>query len=137
MVAPTPHKLKVISGTVQPCRENTDALEVEPITEIPDPPNWFSNPFAIIEFQRLAPYMVRYKLLTPLNIGAFATLCDLYGRYVENSLAGRQTDAATLGQMRGYWVEFGLTPLSQGKLKNPDAGNSTPKNKFNGNGKRA
>lgn len=136
MPARTPHNLKVISGTVQPCRVEPESVSWEPLTEVPPAPPWLNNYLAVEEWQRITPFLIRLKLMSEGDIPAVATMCDLYAGYICAALEGRKVDASTIAQMRGLWADFGMTPLSRSKIRNPDTPKN-PKSKFGSNGKRA
>jgi phage terminase small subunit len=137
MSARKPAHLRVISGTDRPDRADTGAeLPAEELLqEIPEPPAWLTDPYAVLEWMRLAPILIRLKFLTEGNLGALAELCACHGDLVAERLAGRIPTASSVGQYRALLVEFGLTPMSQGKLRIPGAEGDSG-NKFQRNGSK-
>lgn len=131
-----PQQLKVISGTDQPCRrDDTPSLfQEEPLELQPDPPAWLVNPYAQAEWRRLCPILVANKLLTESSLQSLGVLCAVYGKIVQLYAAGESPIASQLAQYRGLAAEFGLTPLSQAKMK--PAAPSEKKNRFSGYGRR-
>lgn len=129
--------LKVIAGTVQPCRDSHVPLaELPLVEETPAAPDWLPNAHAVKEWDRLAPILVANKLLTRAGLSAFGTMCSLHGKLVQLWAAGESPNAAMLGQYRGLINDFGLTPVAQGKVR--PVGEPAPAgNKFQSNGKRA
>lgn len=130
-----PTKLKVISGTVQPCRENKNAgAEFAPLSEIPDAPDWLPID-GVTEFERLAQILHNQKLLTDACLMPLAVLCGTYAKIVQQFKAGTMPTASQITQYRLLCVEFGLTPVSQGKV-NAGALDDKKANKFAKNGQR-
>lgn len=129
-----PRSLKVVSGTERPDRAETPAVELPIISEVPSAPDWLPNAHAVKEWDRLAPILVANKLLTEAGLSAFGQLCALHGKVVQLYAAGEAPVASMVGQLRGLINDFGLTPVSQGKVKG--AGEAPADNAFSRNGKR-
>jgi phage terminase small subunit len=130
-----PIALKQVSGTVQPSRVEIPLVEYEAIDYVPDPPDWLPNAHAVKEWNRLAPFLNRYKLLNEGALSSLGMLCSLHGKLVQLFSAGESPNASMIGSYRNLINDFGLTPVAQGKVKpmtNEDKGN-----KFASNGKRA
>lgn len=130
-----PRALKVVSGTVQPSRDEIPAVELPPVSDVPTPPDWMPNAHAIKEWNRLAPILVANKLLTEAGLGAFGQLCALHGKLVQLWAAGEAPVASMVAQYRNLINDFGLTPVAQGKVKL--VGEEPAGNKFAQRGKRA
>ncbi len=130
--------LKLISGTTRNDRPAPPPPSEDFLTEIPEPPNYLTNPHAVLEWMRLAPILIRIKFLTQGSLASFAELCACHGDLVSMRLAGHVPTASSIGQYRALLVEFGLTPLSQGKVRQAGAGAGGPSgNKFGNNAKPA
>jgi phage terminase small subunit len=136
MASKKPQSLKIISGTDQPCRRDDGAqlFVEEPLTEAPPPPDWLPNAHAMREWNRLAPILAVNKLLTESSMQSLGVLCACYGKIVQLYAAGESPNASQLAQYRGMAAEFGLTPLSQSRLK-PNA-EPEKENRFSKHGKR-
>jgi phage terminase small subunit len=130
-----PRALKVVSGTVQPSRDEKPTVEIPPVLHVPSPPDWMPNAHAIKEWNRLAPILVANKLLTEAGLGAFGQLCALHGKLVQLWAAGEAPVASMVAQYRNLINDFGLTPVAQGKVK--PVGEEPAGNKFSQRGKRA
>ena len=128
-----PRALKVIQGTLQPCRDIPQA-EFAGVTEVPNAPDWLPNMHAMKEWDRLAPILHKAGLLTEAGLSAFGMLCSLHGKIVQLFAAGECPTGHMLAQWRSITNDFGLTPVAQGKVK--PLGQEKPKNKFGENGKR-
>lgn len=138
MTAKKPRALKVISGTDQPCRrdEGEPLFVEEPLDELPAAPDWLPNAHAVKEWNRIAQILHAAKMLTPSNLQPLAVLCASFGRIVQQYAAGSAPSASDLAQYRGLVTEFGLTPMSQNRLKPTDGGGKEKQNRFSRFGKR-
>jgi len=130
-----PRALKVVSGTVQPSRDENPAVELPPVAEVPEPPDWLPNAHAVKEWKRLAPILVANKLLTDAGLSPLGNLCALHGKLVQLWAAGEAPVASMVAQYRNLINDFGMTPVSQGKVK--AVGEEPAGNKFAQRGKRA
>lgn len=130
-----PTKLKVIAGTDRKDRdEKFKGADFAPVSDIPEAPNWLPVDGAI-EFDRLARILHANNLLTEACIMPLAVLCGTYAKIIQQFKAGTMPTASQITQYRLLCVEFGLTPVSQGKVS---SGNLDGKkaNKFAQNGKK-
>lgn len=128
--------LRDLSGTNRPDRDPVDvALPGNIITLMPQPPAWMKNEWALHEWRRLGPILLRCGLLTEGNVPTFAALCACYGRNATLYQDGYSPKAADIAQYVKLVGEFGLTPASARRVTAPDpAGNKG--NRFGSNGKR-
>lgn len=130
-----PRALKVVAGTVQPCRDEQPAVELPTISDVPPAPDWLPNAHAVKEWERLAPILVANKLLTEAGLSALGQLCALHGKVVQLYAAGEAPVASMVSQLRNLINDFGLTPVAQGKVR--PIGEGPAKNAFARNGRRA
>ena len=130
-----PSTLKAISGTSQKCRENPSAAELPALDDVPVAPDWLPNSHAIKEWDRLAKILTANKLLTEAGLSALGMMCALHGKIVQLYAAGEAPTASMAGTLRNMQNDFGVTPVSQGKVK--PVGESEKTNKFANNGKRS
>lgn len=133
-----PRSLKIISGTDQPCRrdEGEPLFVEEPLSDIPDPPDWLPNAHAVKEWNRVTKILHMAKMLTPGCLQSLGVLCASYGCIVQQYAAGLAPKASELAQYRGLVAEFGLTPMSNSRLR-PGGGQKEEKeNRFSRFGKR-
>jgi len=130
-----PRALKVVAGTVQPCRDEKPAADLPTITGVPSPPDWLPNSHAVKEWERLAPILVANKLLSEVGLSPLGNLCALHGKMVQLWSAGEAPVASMVAQYRNLINDFGMTPVSQGKVKS--VGDEPKGNKFANRGKRA
>lgn len=129
-----PRQLKVVAGTMQPCRDNPESIELPIIQEVPSAPDWLPNAHAVKEWERLAPILTANKLLTEAGTAALAHLCALHGKIVQLYAAGESPVASMISQYRNLINDFGLTPVAQGKVRS--VGEKPESNPFSRNGKR-
>lgn len=131
-----PRALKVVAGTVQPCRDDGPGAQLPPVASVPKAPDWLPNAHAVKEWDRLAPILVANKLLTEAGLSALGMLCSLHGKLVQLWSAGEAPVASMVAQYRNLINDFGLTPVAQGKVK--PVGSEQPEgNKFARNGRRS
>ena len=129
-----PVHLKAVKGTVRKDRLPDAHIEIEPMADLPEAPNWLPNPDAVKEFDKLAKILHANKLLTEGGVGALAQMCALYGKMVQLWRAGETPTGHMVAQYRSLVNDFGLTPVAQGKVA---ASSDKPAgNKFASNGKK-
>lgn len=128
-----------LRGTNRPDRlsGDTSISQIEELlTDIPFPPTWLPNQWAVKEWMRLAPILIQMKLLTEGSLSSLAQLCALHGKIVQLYQAGEAPGASMLGTLRNLHNDFGLSPLAQGKVK-PEGAKDEPKpNSFSGRGRK-
>jgi phage terminase small subunit len=129
-----PRQLKVVAGTVQPCRDKAPSVELPIVSEVPKAPDWLPNSHAVKEWDRLAKILTANKLLTEGGLSALGMLCALHGKLVQLWAAGEAPTGHMMAQYRNLINDFGLTPVAQGKVK--PVGAEEKGNKFANNGKR-
>lgn len=128
-----PQSLKIVSGTARNDRL-TESVKFPLIVDMPATPDWLPNAYAVNEWKRLVPLLMANKLLTEGGLSALAILCSLHGKIVQLYAAGECPTGHLSAQYRNLINDFGLTPVSQGKVK-PFTGEGRP-NPFANNGKR-
>jgi P27 family predicted phage terminase small subunit len=108
--------------------------EAEIPSEIPDPPDHLSKK-AKAEWERIAPELERYGLLTKIDGSALAAYCDYFAQWAEASAEVKKqgmiiqtgfgpqvnpwlriSNKAVEG-MNKILVEFGMTPSSRSRVK--------------------
>jgi hypothetical protein len=99
---------KALAGTEKSAGGRTDS-GFEPLTDVPEAPNFLSNGHAVKEWNRLAPLMVERRLLTEANVTALGICCSIFGQIVQATVAGSPPNAAFLAQYRGFCADLGLT----------------------------
>ena len=129
-----PEQLKVVAGTDRADRVPAGGVDHKAIDDLPAPPDWLPNAHAIKEWNRLGPLLVRVNLLTDAGLSAFGQLCALHGKIVQLWAAGEAPTGHMMSQYRALINDFGLTPVSQGKV-NP-TGEKPKGNAFANTGKR-
>lgn len=130
-----PRALKVVAGTIKPSRDEKQEVELPALVDVPEPPDWLPNAHAVKEWKRLAPILVANKLLTEVGMSPLGNLCALHGKMVQLWAAGEAPVASMVAQYRNLINDFGMTPVSQGKVK--AVGEEPAGNKFAQRGKRA
>lgn len=134
---PTPTALRLLRGN--PRKRPVNAREPAP-ARVPDdiaPPDWL-DPSAQVEWRRLAPLLARLGVLTETDSDALAAYCESwttwkqatqkirqFGMVVKANKAGVELPVISpyvkiaersLAAMRGFLVEFGMTPSSRARI---------------------
>lgn len=128
-----PPELKVITGEKRKKRLAPDRPTPEPC--IPEPPDILDGD-ALEEWIRITPDLDRLGILTGIDRASLAGYCQSYGdwlgavRKVKKTGTVIKTDkgsivlspyvraaAAALAAMKGFAIEFGLTPSSRCRVK--------------------
>lgn len=121
-----PSHLKSISGSRQP--DIGVVVNLPLVAELPDPPAWMASPYAIEEWDRVAPILFANKLLTEAGVTALAHMCALHGAIAQSIAAGVPPTASMVGTLRNMMNDWGLTAVAQGKVS--PSGEEPVKNKF-------
>lgn len=104
-----PRHLKLLAGTLQPCRDVPEPPAVGGVLErVPAPPDWLPNAHAVREWDRLAGILVANRLLHEGALSALGMLCGLHGMIVAAFSANAMPQAALVGQLRALYGAFGL-----------------------------
>lgn len=136
MAAPkrTAAALRELAGTNRADRQApAPGVEFDVIPLLPEPPVWMSNKWAVHEWHRLGPMLLRFGLLTQGNITAFAQMCAVHGDLATTYQKKRSPVASKVAMYRNLVSEFGLTPASASKVRAPDPAQKG--NAFRNNGK--
>ncbi|MES2219177.1 MAG: hypothetical protein V4501_12300 [Pseudomonadota bacterium] len=135
MTAKKSSRLKAIAGTSRADRDTEIQVDMPLVDVVPEPPDWLPNIHAVKEWDRLARILTENKMLTEGGLSALAVLCSIHGKIVQLCKAGESPTGHMLAQYRGYINDFGLTPVSQGKVT-PNGSEKPKANAFSRNGKR-
>lgn len=108
-----PTALKIVKGTARKHRENKS--EPKPQSKLPNCPAWV-NKEGKKEWKRLSGELTKIGVLTGADFVVLATLCQMWGEYVEGVQNLDPVSVAHITQMRLYLVELGLTPSSRSKV---------------------
>lgn len=138
--APKPTNLKVLQGNPGKRELNKNEPKFPVDDELLKPPAYLSK-YAKKEWKRIAPLLLKTKLLTEADVSALAAYCQAYHRWIENEKLIRTygyttvTDKGNIIQrpevgiankamdsMLKFAREFGLTPSSRTNLhvQDPD-----------------
>jgi len=128
---PKPTHLKLLQGN--PGKRSLNSREAQPPVVLPPPPDHLSEP-AKQEWQRMGEQLVKLGLLTAIDRSAFAAYCVVWARWIDAEQALKATGPVvrspsgypmlspfytvanqSLGQMRAYLTEFGMTPSSRSR----------------------
>ncbi|ABE42916.1 hypothetical protein [Polaromonas sp. JS666] len=128
-----PDSLKLITGSRR-LSKAAPVATLPPVATVPAAPDWLVNAHAVKEWNRLALILVANKLLTEASLSPLAHACCLFGRLAQSWASGIPPTAALQAQYRNLINDFGLTPVSQGKV--PPSGPDTPGgNRFSRHGR--
>jgi P27 family predicted phage terminase small subunit len=129
---PTPTKLKLLRGN--PGRRPLNEDEPAPAAGEIDAPDWLEGA-AAQEWRRMAPVLHRLGLLTEIDGNALAAYCQAWARWREAEGQIKKFGMVIKGkggfpvispfvaianramaQMRGFLVEFGMTPSARSRV---------------------
>ena len=134
-----PAAIRLVGGTFQESRHGTreDAaaqVKADKAERMPAPPRWLGS-VARAEWKRIAPILHDRGLLARRHVASLAAYCRAYGEMVEaqreieskgrfiQTQLGNWIQAPWVGaankaadQLRGYLVEFGLSPSSEARF---------------------
>ena len=110
---PKPTALKLIQGTTRKDRINKDEPVVN--SRLPKCPTWM-NTEGKKEWARLLKDLNKYGIATGFDFIGMATLCQMWGEYIDGAKIGEPVGAAHVTQMRLLLVEFGFTPSSRTRV---------------------
>lgn len=78
------------------------------------------------EWDRIAPRLLKYGLLTELDGEAFALMCGHLADAGEQMRMGRPVDPRLTSEIRQFFARFGMDPVSRAKLAAPPAEEDDP-----------
>ena len=104
----TPRHLKLLKGTLQPCRDVVPTAAL-PAIDAASPPAWLQDVTAIAEFKRLAAVLGVNRLLTGGNTALLAHLAMLHARITAAWNEGLTPSAALMNIYRRLCGDLGLT----------------------------
>ncbi|HMO48756.1 MAG TPA: P27 family phage terminase small subunit [Rubrivivax sp.] len=112
---PAPTALKALAGNPgkRPLK-----VEPKPTAGAPACPDWMPE-VGRQQWERVVPELDRLKLLTKVDSAVLEAFCSVYAEFVDDVKAGRRLSAASLGQLRFYAGELGLTPAARARLAAP------------------
>lgn len=114
-----PNRIKDIAGSVKP---RVPEVDLPPVEQVPEPPEWLPTQESITEWRRLVPILVANRLLSSGDLPALANYCALHGRIAEIWAAGLTPPSAILAQFVSLGNAFGLAPAWRAKVKPLDEG---------------
>ncbi|MCP5165588.1 MAG: hypothetical protein H6988_12980 [Pseudomonadales bacterium] len=125
--------IKSLRGTNRKCRLPEGGVELPPIDELPDPPDWL-NVHAVKEWDRLTRLLKATRLLSEVSLSPLAHLCALHGRLAQSWSAGVPPTGHLYAQYLKLCDGFGITPAAAQKIGT--VGERAKGNRFSQHGKR-
>ena len=129
----TPRGLKVLAGTIQPCRDKENPPEYDLMEEFPPPPAHF-GPDAVEMWNDVGPKFIAAKVLQVVDLYALEQLCSYWERVRAKMKSGADTTATEQSALKSLFCEFGMTPASRSKVS--AGGKKDSGNKFAANGRK-
>ena len=97
----SPRALRLLRGTLQPCRDDVPATPGELIPHgVPTPPGWMSNLEALREWHRLAGPMHACRLLHTGTLAGFTQFCAIAGELASIWASGKAPSGSMLSAHR-------------------------------------
>jgi len=78
----TPQALKKIRGTDQPCRSNSDSVDIPIVTKMPSTPKFLSKRGGDL-YRSMGKEMMDLGLITNLSVPGYAIMVDALARYID------------------------------------------------------
>lgn len=120
MTARKPSHLKAIAGTDQPCRR-VEEMKAPPMETLPDAPDWLPNAHAVKEFERMTRVLHAHGVLSEVHCSVLAVAAGLFGKMQQLFAAGEVPTGHMVAQYVAILTQFGLTPVSSGKVAKTDS----------------
>jgi len=130
---PTSRELKVLAGTIKPCRDRENPPQFELIENFPEPPAHFGED-AKEMWGNLGPQLVAAKILQTVDLYALEQLCSFWEKVRMKIKSGEDTTATEQTALKSLFCEFGITPASRSKVT--AGGKKELGNRFANNGKK-
>lgn len=131
---PEPSALKILRGLPGKRKLSVDEPKPTPLENV-QPPDWLDAE-AQAEWRRLAPMLERLGVLTESDVDAFAAYCESWATWKTATqkirqfgmvIKGKDSDLPvvspyvkianhSLGHMRSFLTEFGMTPSSRARV---------------------
>jgi len=118
-------------GTAKPSRAIGPVIDFPKTTNPPDPPEWLPEEGKAL-WHDVVPHLHSQRVLATADLQALAHLCELNADIIDGYKRRVRPTAAELGQLRLYFVEFGMTPASRTRVRL--SGEKDQGNKFKRNG---
>lgn len=134
--APKPTRLKVLEGTFR--KDKAPKNEPSPRPVAPKKPSWLTGAGGRL-WKKLAPKLLELGLLTEIDGEALAALCLHYHLMTEAAKSIKKEGITTIDErglprkhpllqvlrdnstaMKGYLLQFGLTPSARSKIDLPE-----------------
>ena len=115
---PEPNNIRSLKGERHKDRYLPDAIKVEPLTEIPKPPAWWS-PDAAELYQHKGKLLLAHKMLTELDLSYIQQLCLIENKLNEIWQSGEVPPGVLITQFNSYCAFAGLSFVSRQKVKAP------------------
>lgn len=135
---PMPNNLRVLTGNRGKRPLSNNAGVISPDIEVPECPAHLSIE-AKKEWKRVAPELLKMRIITQLDMAALAVYCQAYAKWVdaeqkikELGEAGlidqtpsgykqisvwQQLSSRAIEQMHKWMAEFGMTPANRAKIQ--------------------
>jgi len=137
-----PTKIKELQGTLQPCRQIPNEMQVAEVVELPAAPNYFDE-FAQKEWDVTTTELSRIKMLHIVDLSILSAYCFEIGTYhrIMNEMNGKFTERTydKDGKLRASKIapqykiaqaalqnaiklasKFGFSPADRASLNMPD-----------------
>lgn len=113
-----PAHLKMIDGSREkdrPPMPEAPASIAPDLDELPQPPGWLPNAFAVEKWNELVPILKRNGRLNPANLTTLAHYCAAHGKIVQGYQGGAFPTASMLGTLDKLLSAIGLGNVSSGE----------------------
>lgn len=104
--------LKMIDGSREkdrPPLPEAPASVADALDDVPPPPGWLPNAFAVDKWNELAPVLKRNGRLNEANLTMLSHVCAAHGKIIQGYQAGTFPTASMLGTLEKMMASIGLS----------------------------
>jgi len=113
---PEPNNIRSLKGERHKDRYLPDSVQVKTLTELPEPPEWWSDETVKI-YQDKGRLLLAHQMLTELDISYVQQLCLIESKLNEIWKSGDIPQGILITQFNSYCAYAGLSLISRQKIK--------------------
>ena len=113
---PQHDNIRRLKGDPNKDRYHADAIEVEKLTDLPEPPDWWTVN-TVKFYERKGAQMIAHNMLSILDIEFLEMYCLLYCKMNKLWQADETPAMSMYTQLNSFAAQLGLNPISRQKFK--------------------
>lgn len=115
---PEPNNIRALKGERHKDRYLPDGIQVDTLTEIPEPPAWWA-PEAAELYQHKGKLLLAHNMLTELDLNYIQQLCLIENKLNQIWQSGEVPPGVLITQFNSYCANAGLSFVSRQKVISP------------------